>query len=159
VNFEINIPQVVTLEFDPPTEARPGNWGDQFMYFCADNKTLWAEPEVHAQIVALEAHAGDVVAIVKRKVGRANRWEVNLVREGKMQPNAPQASPAEKPLASMPRSAPTQLSGQDRITGNLMTAALKQAIEAVEEAGLHATTEDIRALAITIYITATGGRK
>ena len=43
-------------------------------------------------------------------------------------------------------------------TGNQMADALKLALEACELAGFEARTEDIRALAITIYIQATGGK-
>jgi hypothetical protein len=84
VNFEMNVPQVVTLEFNPPQEPRDGAWGPQYMYFCGDHRIGFFEPAVHAQIVALGAVAGSVVAIVKRRDGRKNRWDVNLVENGKV---------------------------------------------------------------------------
>lgn len=166
VTFELNIPQVVTLEFDPPAEPREGNWGPQYMYFCGENRIAFLDPPVHEQILALDAHAGDTLAIVKRKSGRANRWEVNRVEAGRVQPApprpAPEAARAPRETVRTPAkstSPPPIREGHEHIAGNLMASALKQAIEACDLCEFAATHEDLRAMAISIYISATGGRQ
>lgn len=160
VSFQTNIPVLVQLEFDPPTQAREGRFGDQFMYFLAENRIMWVDPEVHQEIVRTGAAAGSELAICKRELRNAGRkhiqWEVVLQQEEPAQP-----APAQRPAASAaaPRSAPRPSRPvTDLVSGNLMTAALKQAMEACEQAGFEARTEDVRALAITIYIAATGGK-
>jgi len=167
VTFENDKPQVVTLEFDPPTEPREGNWGPQYMYFLSGEQIGFFEPAVHAQIVALDCHAGDTIAITKRKAGRANRWEVNAVVNGRMITVGEPAREAAHQLASAPRAiretAPPPIRPGNEsasTTGNTMAHALTQAMEACKLSGFEeASREDIRALAITIYITLSGGRK
>ena len=168
VAFETNIPQVVTLEFDPPAEARDGNWGPQFMYFLEENRIMFAEPAVHEQILQLGCTRGATLAIVKRKNGRQNAWEVNQVHGGKFiaHEKPPVSAPRSHAPASAPRvqeTAPPPLRAANEsvgASGNLMAAALKEAMEAVALSGFEeASREDIRALAITIYIGTTGGKR
>ena len=146
------------------------------MYFLADNQIGFFDPPSTPEILAVDAHAGDTIAIVKRKAGRANKWEVNRVQGGGVIPRRPETppappappiaqerqDPAQAALISKPRAtaAPPIRAGneRERITGNLMAAALRQAIEACEAVEFAATHEDIRALAITIYISVTGGK-
>jgi hypothetical protein len=165
---------LVQLEFDPPTEARAGRFGDQYMYFLAENRIMWLDPEPHTEILRTGAHAGDQVAICKRELKNAGRkhirWEVVLQQEEPAQPAQPHHelhSPAAaeaftRAPAPPPRSAPrTSRPVADLVAGNLMTAALAQAIEALEanqEKGYTFDASDARALAITIYIAATGGK-
>jgi hypothetical protein len=177
VSFSTNIPVLVQLEFDPPQQARAGRFGDQFMYFLADQKIMWVEPEAHAEILRAGAVAGSELAICKRELRNAGRkhiqWEVVLQQE-EPEPRQPAhtappaaaeafaraATPRPAASAAAPRSAPrTSRPVTELVAGNLMTAALRQAMEACEQAGFEARTEDVRALAITIYIAATGGKK
>jgi hypothetical protein len=151
VSFRLHVPEFVTLEFDPPREAKPGQWGDQFMYFLAENRIAFVEPVVHEKLVALGARAGESFAITKEPKGA---WEVKR----------PHAASVEAPAqVSAPRTAPPPIRAGNEAastTGNVMAHALKQAMEACQLAEFHeASREDIRALAITIYITTTGGRK
>jgi len=169
VMFQTNIPQAVTLEFDPPTAAREGRFGDQFMYFLGDGKIMWADPPLHEEIKRSGAKAGSELGICKRELRNAGRrhiqWEVNTIEEEPQQPppapRPPAAAPAARPTRSAPReTAPPPIrAGNERIAGNLMAAALREAIEACDLASFDARPEDIRALAITIYINATGGKK
>jgi hypothetical protein len=163
VTFSTNTPVLVQLEFDPPTQARAGRFGDQYMYVLAENRIMWVEPEVHQEIVRTGAQAGSELAICKRELRNAGRkhiqWEV--VTQEEEPPQEPPPAPAPRPAASAaaPRSAPrTSRPVTELVSGNLMTAALKQAMEACQQAGFEARSEDVRALAITIYIAATGGK-
>ena len=186
VTFETNLPQTLILEFDPPSEPREGRFGPQFMYFMGGGRILWADPPLHAAIVKSGAGAGEEIAVCKREsrpwpgAKKHTAWEVETAATAaRRAPEAiaataaptPQPAAATPPAATpaAPHAAPTpakrapatpavEISG--RISGNLMTAALQQALEACEQSGFSdARPDDVRALAITIYITATGGRQ
>jgi hypothetical protein len=168
VYFEPNLPLTVVLEFDPPQQAREGRSGPQFMYFLAGNQIMFVEPELHAAIVQAKGCAGLEIAICKRQFSVAGKkhvkWEVVTQQE---EPDAhePPAPPAAAPAIARPTPAahaatPMQLSGADKLSGNLMTACVRQASEAAAEAialGWNMDASDVRALAITIYIQNTGG--
>jgi hypothetical protein len=178
VTFQANIPVAVILAFDPPTEARPGRFGEQFMYFLEEDRIMFAEPELHEEIVRAGAAARDHVTICKRELrnaaGRRIQWEVSLLRnaalpnesaaahETRLQHRAA-AAPAIAPTAAPPRTRTETLTPPFTVEAstrpNLMAEALAQAIEACELNLFDARPEDIRALAITIYITATGGKR
>ncbi len=162
--------QIVTLETEPAQATQSeGNWGPQYTYRLAGNLITWLDPPQHQTLLELGAHAGDEVAFTKRKKGSRNVWDILRVEEepapapppsrfstiGAPRP-APPAPALNTPLKS-PVSKPDRSS--ERISGNLMAAALKQAIEACELAEFHAAHEDVRALAITIYIHGVGGKQ
>lgn len=151
ITFELNAPQEMRLEFDPPTEAREGAWGPQYMYFVDGDRIAFLEPEAHQQIVDLGAKHGSLVCIVKRKAGRRVNWEVAVDVPAAVPP------PPDPPLRSQPR--PRADLAETLAEKNLMTAALRQAIEACEANEFNARPEDIRALAISIYIQLAGGRR
>jgi hypothetical protein len=168
VMFQTNLPQAVTLEFDPPTQARDGRFGDQFMYFLGDNRIMWADPPLHEEIKRSGAKAGSEIGICKRALRNAGRrhiqWEVAVEEEPQQPPPVPRppaSAPAARPTRSAPReTAPPPIrEGRERVSGNLMAAALREAIEACDLAEFDARPEDIRALAITIYINTIGGKK
>jgi hypothetical protein len=85
IDFRTNVPQRLTLEFDPPTEAREGRFGDQYMYWFGGNKIAWFDPPVHAEIVASGALAGEEIEICKRETKSGNRkttrWEVVVLNQ------------------------------------------------------------------------------
>jgi len=170
VTFSLNVPQVFTLDGEPPRECVPGNWGDQFRYFLEEGRIAFVEPVVHEKLLALDAHAGETFMVTK---GSKGAWEVKrpfAAVETHHRENASHARPPERPL-SAPRTAPppvrpgneacTERSEREHATVyNCMAEALTQAMEACKLSGFEeATREDIRALAITIYISTTGGRK
>jgi hypothetical protein len=196
LKLQSNVPAFVQLEFDPPAEGKPGNYGISFMYWLIDvstgeQVTLFADPELHEEITRTGAKALDRLAICKREMrnaaGRQARYEVVFQgREGFLQnsPAAPQPGPqlasaprqlppqAQAPAAALAQALPEWALPQPLTNPNLphaakgssgnnpMTHALRLAMEACAESGFaEATREDIRALAITIYIQLLGGRK
>ncbi|GEM_PF-6165079 len=150
VTFEVNVPVTVRLEFDPPAEPREGIYGPQYMYFLQGDRIMFADPPLHQAIRAKHAAAGATLIICKRKQGRSNVWEVHRPGEATIEPPAPPRSIAPPPIRA----------GNEEIgaSGNVMAAALRDAIQACKLAGFAASNEDIRALAITIYIAVTGGK-
>ena len=83
VEFRANKPVVVTLEFNPPTEPRAGRFGDQYMYFFADERIAWFDPPVHALIVQSGARVGSTIEIEMQEKKKGNRkstdWVVTLL--------------------------------------------------------------------------------
>jgi hypothetical protein len=202
VIFELNTPVTLKLEFDPPEESRPGMWGEQYQYKLAGNRIAWLEPALHAQLVENGARTGDTFHVCKRRVGRRTEWEIQLATSSNSQPIAtaaplasaprpvpqpqpaprPQPQPEPEPPGPEPATArapappeeerPIDARNTARVSGNIMQAALRSAIDAAADAAGYAEgrglqismrTEDIRALAITIYIQATssstGGKR
>lgn len=196
VIFQINSPVAITLERDRPSWPVDGNWGPQFMYSLEGDRVAFLEPEVHEQLLAANAQQGDTFTITKTKDGRKNVWVVmrgDVAAQAARAISAPapaQAQPTPLPMRRAPASTPainarieaaekenaaTRAAREaspapQRISGNVMQAALVCAIEATHAAAAHAesigasyrpSSEDVRALAITIYIevTGSGGRK
>lgn len=163
VTFATNVPQKLTLEFDPPSEPRAGRFGDQYMYFFAGGKIAWFDPPVHAQIVASGAQAGEEIEICKRETRKGTRkttaWEVSVcgaedepdwgAPHSEYDPDyAPDAkpparrepAPVSKPslssaVPSGPVAQPLQAAAAASLT---LGQALILAIDAVEEASRHA---------------------
>lgn len=177
VKLQLNVPQILTLTYNPPDQPRPGQWGDQYMYWLEDEKTLWAEPLLHLKIVATGATGGDTILVKKLK----GNWQVQrvdprdlakahgaieasaeLARELPAPPAKVRSLPALVPLEK--RLPPEKFAAADtlnprNISGNMMASALQQAIEACSLAKFAGTSEDVRALAITIFIQASGGTR
>jgi hypothetical protein len=151
VTFSLNVPQIFTLDGEPPQDVTPGNWGDQYRYFLAEGRIAFVEPVVHEKLMQLGAAAGETFMVTK---GSKGAWEVK-------RPFA--AVEREAPQVSRPRTAPPPIrqgNEEKAAVYNCMAEAISQAMEAVKLSGFEeATREDIRALAITIYISTTGGRK
>jgi hypothetical protein len=171
VTFALNIPQLLVLEFNPPTEPREGRYGDQFMYFFAGEKIAWFDPPVHAAIVATGAQAGDAIAVTKRESREGNRrrieWDAQIVQNepadaiaaalttpapptpanGNPRPAAP--APAPTPTTPTPR--PESHSLADTLFGALCTAidaaALAERYAAEKGLRLQFSAEDIRTCA------------
>jgi hypothetical protein len=190
VIFEINAPVAITLEREPPSFSTPGNWGEQYMYSLEGHQIAFLEPEVHEEICNLGARPGDTFTITKTKDGRKNVW---VVMRGDVAQQAAKAIQAPAPAPPAPRrgtpaatpaiaarieaakeenAARAELPAPRHVSGNIMQAALCAALEATHAAeafaegigaNYRASSEDIRALAITIYIEITGsshgGRK
>jgi hypothetical protein len=173
VQFATNVPQTLTLEFDPPAEPREGRWGDQYMYFFAGGKIAWFDPPVHAQIVASGAGAREQIEICKREVKTGNRkttkWEVVLLNaqepgefEGPHTEYDPDYAPEAKPVpAPAPAPAPAAIAAPAP-EPNPLAQALILALEAAEIADDTArrlgwksfalNNDQIVKLAITAYI-------
>jgi hypothetical protein len=171
VVFEVNTPRAITIERDPPEYPTEGNWGEQWQYFLAGNEIAWVEPEVHNQLIALGAAHGKTFTVTKTKVGRANKWVVmpgDVAEQAARAISAPAPAPRPAQRAEAPAPAPEpapQTTPRSHVSGNVMQAALCSAIDATHRAeeyaestgaSYRASSEDVRALAITIYIEVTG---
>lgn len=188
VKFTANVPQTLTLEMDPPTEAAPSQFdGEEYMYSIANGFVLFAPAELHIEILRTRAKARHQITIVKRSMrnaaGTTNTWEVEnntMQAQGWQQPAPthatqrdpraalrdappgpalaarPEARPAAEALRNeLNRPARAEALPAFKVSNNPMTHAIRMAMEAVQEAQFEeATREDIRALAITIYIQA-----
>ncbi len=184
VTFDLNTPQLLTLEFDPPSQAREGKWGEQYMYWLAEEKTLWAEPLLHAKIKATRATAGDQILITKRKQktqsgGYTVAWEVQRVTAQdlaraqaaleaghQLAQELPPPAPPKHQTKHAPRRLPPSPPLDKRLPAEKFTPppsrladCLKEAIAACNAAQFNATSEDVRCLAITLFIQANGGRR
>lgn len=189
INFATNVPQRLTLEFDPPEEPRAGRFGDQYMYFFGGSKIAWFDPPVHAQIVASGAHAGEEIEITKRETKKGNRkhvtWEVVLIAPEPEEFAGPHTSydpdyapHAQPPARNTPPTQPAPVASPAAAAAappqpqaNPLAQALILAIDAVEIASQHgrqahdwdeglALSEDaIVRLAITAYIQSQGGKQ
>jgi hypothetical protein len=179
VSFDLNRPQLLTLEFDPPSQARPGKFGEQYMYWLQGDLTLWAEPELHARIVATGATAGDQLLLTKRKQrtqagGYAVTWSAQRVNPQDVEKAREALDAGEALAAELPPPAPTHHTRRippskpierrlppEKFAQQLhgMAAALREALDACAAVCWNPNPEDVRALAITIYIQNHGGRQ
>ena len=184
VIFEVNAPRAVTIERDPPDYPTEGNWGPQWMYFLADNQIMFVEPDVHEQLIQEGAAHGKTFTITKTKDGRKNKWivirgdvEAQAARAIRApapapRPEAPAPRPAQRAEAPAPAPEPApERTQRQHVSGNVMkrlSAARSTPRTAQKNTRspsgqlTRASSEDVRALAITIYIEVTGsggGRK
>lgn len=125
---------------------------------------MFLRPEAHSQLIKLGAHAGEEISIQRIRRGRSWGWDVHRVTA---QP-APQpqtrtatepAKPAEQPSA--PASSPATAATQAPTAFSSLSGCLCAAIDAAAEAQAYAARkniavqfhgEDIRALALTLYV-------
>jgi hypothetical protein len=167
VTFDPNVPVTVTLEFDGGKQVQ-GRYGPQFLYWLDGQRSMFVDANVHEQIRATGAVAGDTLEITRRKKGRADEWEVVHILDEPGQAAAPPPPPqTRRPSSPVPAAAtaprPTQQPAPAPITRATtdLTAAFCQAIDALTEAreygrraglDLRWDTGDVRAVAISIYI-------
>lgn len=154
ISFRVGTPRMITLEHDPPSESKDGNWGPQFQYKLAGNQIAWLDPDAHEQLVGMGARAGGSYVVTK---GRNNAWTVKaagLERARTVTP-APRPQPVSTPPVE-PVPVP-----KTHVSGNLMAASLRSAIDAVKDGNAYAAAigldmqvdaTDLAKLAITIYI-------
>lgn len=161
VQFALNTPQLLVLEFNPPAQPREGRYGDQFMYFFAGEKIAWFDPPVHAAIVATGAQAGDEIAVTKRESREGNRrrieWDAQIVQNEPADAIAPAlAAPAPAPATPAngnprppaPAPAPTTPAPTPRTESHSLAdalfAALATAIDAAALAERYAAEKGLR---------------
>ena len=170
VAFDANTTQTVTIESTGTAQAsRDGT--PEFRYRLAENKIMWVPPEVHEQIVRAlqtEAEAG-TFSITKRKRGnQAATWEVvQHADEPKQQAEPPRCAPRPAPAAALAPPRQAQLPAQGEPYSTTLYTCLCAAMRDAQAAEAFATqigrpcafeTGDIRAMAATLFIHATGGR-
>jgi hypothetical protein len=177
--FTPNVTQQVALKFADGRVVE-GRFGDQMYYTLTDGRAMYLDMGVAAKINGLEPAVGELFNICKRWSGKKTEspvWEVWPAVEGEVKQ---QPAPRVAAGAGVSAPAPVQAAKITALThnsGNHTTAvngvngsaasktkledALKTAVAAVAAAQVFArelgltvafTTEDIRAMAITLVI-------
>ena len=101
VEFPLNTPVVVTLDFDDG-QLTAGRFGDQYQYtFDQGTRIAWLDPEVRELILKTGAAARDEIAICRREIKGANgrkraQWEVEKVEEDNDGPTQAEIDAAER---------------------------------------------------------------
>jgi hypothetical protein len=179
IAFQANLPTLLTLDH---SDGQPcaGRYGEQYMYtFDRGTKIAWLDPEVRAAIQRTGAGEGDQIFITRGETREGNRkkitWNVERVED---EPAQPQARLAPKPPATCtrpgpdaPRPAAPQPPPSSSGNGAARAAladALAIAIDVAAEAeqlaahkglAVRFQAEDIRALALTVYIGSSRGER
>lgn len=163
VNFDLNVPRVVTLEFPTPREVA-GTYGTRMMFTCAEG-VMFLDPAVATQLAELQPAKGDRIRITRYQTQQGARRAIAF----KFERDEP-APPAPKPSATahtpgLPNPAFVE-NLEASMTASLMAACLKQAIDALAAARRHAESqgwnleffgEDVRAMANALFIQRTKG--
>ena len=171
------VPVCLTPEI-VPTRSVDGRNGPQYMWFFKGDQVAWFDPDFHQEICAcIETTGCRDIAITKHvRKGTPPRFEVQPIAEETGEPAArpAPAQTAARRIEEIRKGAPPRFHHEEPVERetappcNQMSAALMEAMLAVHEVLAIATahgmpwkpsSEDIRALAITIYIQSNGGRK
>ena len=168
VNFDLNVPKIVTLEFPTPREV-VGTYGTRCMFTCAEG-VMFLDPAVATQLAQLEPAKGDQIRITRYQTQQGQRKAIAWKFERADAVLAIPAPPAPKPAApaqhpGMPN--PAFVENLDAsLTASLMAVCLKQAVDALIVARRHAEAqgwtleffgEDVRAMANALFIQRTKG--
>lgn len=174
VRFETNIPQVITLKYDDGKDVA-GRYGDEVFYTLADGKGVYVPPIVRDKLTQAGVRRGTPVQITKKEVKTGNRrsiqWEVERVGAGAQPSKVEAPAPVHQQTIQPPAERQAQATTHDTIGGPALVQlkqALAAAITAAQGAenyakernyGVRFTSEDVRAMALTLYIQfAKGGR-
>jgi hypothetical protein len=167
IEFPTNQPVIVKLDFDAEGVLKPGKFGDQYMYTCDDDaRIMFVDPPVREAILRTGAQAGDEIAITRREVREGNkravRWEVAKVEEEPPPPADPpppppqpaRTAPAAPAPAPQPAAAAAPGAAQlaDAITAAIDAAVVTERHAAQRGLALRWTSEDVRAMALSLYI-------
>jgi hypothetical protein len=178
IAFQANMPTLLTLDH---SDGQPcaGRFGEQYMYtFDGGKKIAWLDPDVRKAILATGAGAGDQIFVTRNETREGNRkhvtWNVERVED---EPAQAPARPASKPPATCTRPGPDaprptasapQASSSNGAARAALADALAIAIDVAAEAEQLASrkglavrfqAEDIRALALTVYIGSSRGER
>lgn len=168
VNFDLNVPRVVTLEFPTPREVM-GSYGTRMMFTCAEG-VMFLDPAVATQLAELQPQKGDRIRITRYQTQQGARRAIAFKFERADAVLAIPAPPAPKPAAAahtpgLPNPAFVE-NLEASLTASLMATCLKQAVDALIVARQHAAAqgwpleffgEDVRAMANAIFIQRTKG--
>ena len=168
INFELNVPKIVTLEFPKPKEVA-GNYGTRCMFTCAEGP-MFLDPAVATQLDQLEPAKGDRIRVTRFQTSQGGRKAIAWKFERADAVLAVPAPPAPKPAApahqpGMPNPAFVE-NLEASLTASLMTTCLKQSIDALVMARNHAAAqgwnleffgEDVRTMANALFIYRTKG--
>jgi hypothetical protein len=180
LRFETNVPVEIALAY-PCGKLVEGRYGDQYYYSLADGRSAYVEPVVERKRQELGIGKGEPFTVCKKETRNGNRrsieWQVARVDPAPETPLARQleqsirkVEEAKKPAIAAP--APVA-SGAPENTGNnqqtdgsapaptLLAMSLRAAIDAARDAEQYAarqnyslrfTSEDLRAMALSLYI-------
>ncbi len=156
-------PVIITLDRNPDQcTQREGQYGVDYQYIVNNDRgIMWAPKALRDALIQSGARAGDSVEICKSQRGRAVSYVATLVSDAR-EPRA--AAPPVEPETATPQ----PVSEVHPIT-ELVTACLRSAIDAMCEARIYAdkreldldgpSWEDVRAIANTLFINRSGGKK
>ena len=182
VKFPINTPVEVALRFEGGKHVE-GRYGDQVMYSLLDNRIMYVPPYVEQRIQELAIGAGEPLLLCKKEVEEGHRkWIEWSVKRAPQQPrpsgnvtvaaetaqskapNHGNGSTNGKVNGSTPKTSLTVV--PDWVTGSGMktmevalngAAEIAQRVEgraAAKNYGLRFSSEDIRAIGLTMFIQA-----
>ncbi len=177
IAFQANLPTLLTLDH-PDGQPCAGRFGEQYMYtFDGGTKIAWLDPEVRNAILATGAGQGDQIFVTRNETRDGNKkrvtWNAERVEE---EPRA-QPAPTPKPPATCTRPGPDaprptapapQASSGNSAARAALADALAIAIDVAAEAeqlasrkglAVRFAAEDIRALALTVYIGSSRGER
>jgi hypothetical protein len=183
LKFSTNIPEEVALRSTSGKRVE-GRYGDQVMYVLFDDRVMYVPPIVASRIDELDIAAGEPIEICKAELRNGNRrwieWQVRKVDPG--QERAPDDRPAKhaeaqkeaaKKVANasgLPNSRfeaaadgtllPAPITGRGVTVMELSMNAAAEVAQRVENRAalrnqsLHFTSEDVRAIGLTMFIQA-----
>jgi len=147
IRFEPNVPVEVALKFADGRDVE-GQYGPQKMFSCTDGRVFYVNSAVAEKITAAGIQPRQPLRICKRQSGRTTEWQIE-----------PVAAPKPAPTAAAAIALPPQLAAPP--DANLMAACLMQAVDsciqtekyaAAKGYGIQFTSEDVRAIAASLYI-------
>jgi hypothetical protein len=171
----MNVPTEVKLDADGNPGEQNGQYGMEWRYMLDQRRIMWVPPEVHAAIQRAQGGDWATYAITKHKAPEP--WTVvHITDEPAAQWQAPDQHPAPRPqppAAPRPRQEASAGQPQQGATPSeqpysthmhtALCAAIRVATAAEDFAkqqlgrAIAFETADIRALAATLFIHATGG--
>ncbi|MEP6539677.1 MAG: hypothetical protein ABJF23_30370 [Bryobacteraceae bacterium] len=176
IKFETNMPQVLALAFAEGKPVESQFTGAQVMFSTVDGRRMYLAPFVAEKIRAAGIAARIPFEICKKQVGRSIEWQVRThnAAAGAVSEATPTAAQVRSSNQTVPKeynddgrhdqamAAPIPAAAaQLTQTGTKLMGALAAAVDAVMEAEIYCarhgreirfTSEDVRALAITVYI-------
>ncbi len=171
VKFETNLPvKVAFSRAQPDQPIVPGRYGDQVMYFLNGGGRIYLPVHMGEHIARIDPKPGEPLIVCKREVKTGQRkhveWSVQRAEMPQEPAQPPQPLPSGQPPEPPPQAPQTAASAPGNqptppITNTQLCGALKTAIAAAAEAEAFAksleysvrfTSEDLRAMAITVLI-------
>jgi len=153
IKFDDNVPLTLAFTYDAGKEVE-GNYGPQFMRKTQDGDTVYLEPIVEKQLIAMNYKRGQSVRIVKSATGRGKDKRVAWSAEWP-------AQSTERPLAGQPAAATNGSAKVPHFMAEVLINCAKAAIDTALSANAYAAKlgyplafkeEDIRAWTSTLYI-------
>jgi hypothetical protein len=184
VRFDTNVPVEVTLRWDHPKRIE-GRYGEQMMYTLADDRIMFVPPVAADRIRRLGLRSGDRFEICKAEIREGNRrwikWQVRsgepkqreLTEQEEVIDTTAEAVPtAERNGNTNGKQKPFEVTSDGTLLpvaihamgSGVMEMMMSAATEVAQRVECHAalrnykihfTSEDIRAIGLTMFIQAT----